>query len=141
VDDILIHTADVLSNQYWTGRVLARLEEFNLYCHETKCLFEKEEVEFLVLAEGAVKVSPSKVTAITKEELPTTKKGVRCFLGLTNYHQRFIRDYSRIDRPLHDLMKDTKFKWMNECQVYFERLKDALSTAPVLALPVDEGLF
>jgi hypothetical protein len=60
VDDILVHTTDLESNQYWTGRVLSRLEENNLHCRLEKCQFKKEEVEFLgvLLSEGSLKVSP-----------------------------------------------------------------------------------
>jgi hypothetical protein len=123
--------------------VLAKLEEYQLFCREEKCLFEKEEIEFLgvLLAQGTVKVSPRKVAAIRKEEPPTTRKGVHRFLGLTNYHQKFIRNYSSITRPLHDLTKDVKFDWNDQCQEAFDQLKTALSSAPVLALPGNEGKF
>jgi hypothetical protein len=98
VNNILIHSKDVETNRYWTERVLSKLEEYRLYCREEKCHFEKEEVEFLgvPLKEGAVKISLSKVDAILQEKLPTTRKGVCHFLGLTNYHQKFIRRYSTI---------------------------------------------
>jgi hypothetical protein len=125
------------------GRVLAKLEEYHLFCREEKCLFEVEEVEFLgvLLAQGTVKVSLKKVEAIRKEEPPMTKKGVQHFLGLTNYHWRFIKDYSSIARPLHELTKDVKFEWTSHCQEAFNWLKEALSSAPILALPGDEGMF
>jgi hypothetical protein len=58
-----------------------------------------------------------------------------------NYHRRFIQDYSSIARPLHKLMKDVKFKWSNECQWTFEKLKEVLTTALVLVLPKDTGFF
>jgi hypothetical protein len=58
-----------------------------------------------------------------------------------NYHRKFIQRYSMITRPLHELTKDVPFDWMRSCQVAFETLVLALTTAPVLALPSDEGLF
>jgi hypothetical protein len=143
VDDILIHTEDLNSNRYWTEWVLTKLEKFHLFCREEKCLFEVEEVEFLgvLLAQGTVKISLKKVEAIRREEPPVTRKGVRRFLGLTNYHRKFIQDYSSIARPLHNLTKDVKFEWDDACQGAFDRLKESLSSAPVLALPRDEGKF
>jgi hypothetical protein len=62
-------------------------------------------------------------------------------LGITNYHRRFIKGYSMIARPLHELMKEGPFLWNEGCQEAFETLKTALVTAPVLALPRDDGLF
>jgi hypothetical protein len=100
-------------------------------------------VEFLgvLLTQGTVRVSLKKVEVIKKEELPTTRKGVRCFLGLTNYHRRFIRNYLTIAKPLHELTKDVKFEWSSSCQEAFDRLKEALSSTPVLALLGDQGTF
>jgi hypothetical protein len=79
--------------------------------------------------------------AITKEQAPKTRKGLRCFLGMTNYHQKFIWNYSTIARPLHKLTKDVPFVWTDSCQGAFEKLRQALMEAPVLALPSDEGKF
>jgi hypothetical protein len=70
-----------------------------------------------------------------------TRKGLRRFLGITNYHRKFIQGYSALTRPLHELTKDVPFDWTRKCQGAFERLITALTTAPVLALPADEGLF
>jgi hypothetical protein len=58
-------------------------------------------------------------------------------LGITNYHRRFIQGYSTIARPLHELTKDVLFEWNEECSRAFSTLKEALVTAPVLALPRD----
>jgi hypothetical protein len=139
----LVHTPDRSSNKYWVGRVLAKLEENRFFCQQEKCLFEKDEVEFLgmTLRAGEVKVSSSKVEAIKRELPPMMKKGVHRFLGLTNYHRQFIKGYSHLARPLHDLMKDVPFQWTEDCQHAFEGLKDALTTSSVLALPGDSGKF
>jgi hypothetical protein len=59
----------------------------------------------MVIHKGEVGISPDKVKVILNEKPPTSKKGVQCFLGITNYHQRFIRDYTKITRPLHELQK------------------------------------
>jgi hypothetical protein len=69
-----------------------------LFVREKKCSFEKPEVEFLgmIIRKGEVGVSPDKVEAILREKLPVTKKGVRHFLGITNYHRWFIKDYAKI---------------------------------------------
>jgi hypothetical protein len=102
-----------------------------------------EEVEFLgvTIGQGTVKISKKKTEAITNERPPTTRKSLRRFLGITNYHRKFIQGYSTIARPLHELMKDVPFDWTRDCQEAFEQLIKALTTAPVLALPANSGMF
>jgi hypothetical protein len=143
VDDILIHTPDSETNCLWVERVLNKLKANQLFCRERKCQFEVDSVEFLGMkvAEGIVGISPLKVDTILREEPLKTKKGVRRFLGLTNYHRHFIKDYSWIARPLHDLTRDVPFAWTEECQQSFDGLKTVLTMSPVLALLRDEGKF
>ena len=67
---------------------------------------------------------------------------VRSFIGLASYYRRFVKDFSKIAAPLNALTrKDKKFEWDDEAQESFERLKRALTSPPVLAMPQDEGLF
>ena len=61
---------------------------------------------------------------------------IRSFLGLAGYYRRFIENFSKIAKPVTELLKkDTKFKWTNECEASFQELKKRLVTAPVLILP------
>ncbi|CEL11249.1 hypothetical protein ASPCAL14352 [Aspergillus calidoustus] len=70
---------------------------------------------------------------ITQWKVPDTVKGVQSFLGFYNFYRRFIKDYSRIARPLHHLTrKDVRFFWTSDCQEAFNTLKTALSEAPIL---------
>jgi hypothetical protein len=83
-----------------------------------------EEIEFLgvTLGQGTVKISKKKTEAICNEQPPSTKKGLRRFLGITNYHRRFIKEYSTITRPLHELTKDVPYIWDQPCQEAFKKL-------------------
>jgi hypothetical protein len=112
IDDILIHTRTKEENRTWTRKVLKKLEANQLYCQE-KCIFEVEEVEFLgvTIGQGTIKISKKKMKAIQDEKPLTTRKGLRRFLGITNYHQKFIKGYLSLARPLHDLTKDVPFEW------------------------------
>ena len=61
---------------------------------------------------------------------------MRQFLGLASYYRRFIANFVKIAKPLHDLMKkDTAFDWNQECQEAFNTFKQLLCSAPVLAYP------
>lgn len=68
--------------------------------------------------------------------VPTNLKLLRGFLGLSGYYRRFIRDYAKISAPLTSLLKANKaFDWTKDSTIAFNRLREALIFAPVLALP------
>ena len=71
------------------------------------------------------------------EWLASTSVGeIRNFLGLARYYRRFIENFSKIAKPMTELLKkDTKFKWTEECEASFQELKKRLVTSPVLILP------
>ena len=65
---------------------------------------------------------------------PTTVKGIRSFLGHAGFYKRFIRDFSKISRPLCRLLeKDTKFNFDESCQSSFEEIRSRLVEAPIMA--------
>ena len=67
---------------------------------------------------------------------PTSVHQIRSFLGLAGYYRRFISDFSRIAKPMTELLKkDVKFKWDAKCDEAFHTLRARLTTAPVLAQP------
>jgi hypothetical protein len=67
---------------------------------------------------------------------PTTTSEIQSFLGLAGYYRRFIKDFSKIAKPMAKLLeKDKAFEWTTECQASFEGLRKCLTSAPVLVLP------
>ena len=67
---------------------------------------------------------------------PITQKEVRSFLGHDGYYRRFIENFSKLASPLFSLlMKDVQFIWNEACQKAFVKLKDKLSTTPILRGP------
>ena len=108
MDDILIHTNDSLEDH--RGKVhliLDKLAKHDLYLKPEKCLFEKEEVEFLgvVLKGGTVQMDPTKVKGVADWPPPRNLRDVRAFLGFTGFYRYFIPNYSMIARPLIDLTR------------------------------------
>ncbi len=91
-----------------------------------------------VVGSGHVKPDPEKLRAVEEFPVPTTKKQVRGFLGLTGYYRRFIADYATIAVPLTDLTRKSmpdKIKWGPECETAFISLKTTLCKSPVLSNP------
>ncbi|KAA0032598.1 retrotransposon protein, putative, unclassified [Cucumis melo var. makuwa] len=118
-------------------KVLSVLRERELYANKKKCSFAQQTVEYLghSISEEGVEVDPEKIKSITKWPKPTNIKEVRGFLGLTGYYRRFVQNYGAIAAPLTQLLKKGGYKWSAEAEDAFERLKKAMSSLPVLALP------
>ena len=81
-----------------------------------------KEVGFLghVISGEGITVDPTKVDTVTNWEAPTIVGEIQSFLGLAGYYQRFIENFSRIAKPMTELLKkDTKFIWTEECEASF----------------------
>ena len=83
-----------------------------------------------------IEVDWAKIDVIEKLPPPLNVKGDRSFLGHAGFYKRFIKDFSKIARPLSNLLnKDVVFKFDEECSVAFQTLKNKLTTAPVIIAP------
>ena len=138
LDDIIIFSSSVSEQMDRLEEVFGRLQKANLTLKPSKCHFFQKKVEFLghIVDKEGVHTDPKKIEAIQKWTIPTRVKEVRAFLGITGYYRRFIRDYGKIAKPLHQLTeKGNGFKWTEETNQAFEDLKSALVKAPILGYP------
>ncbi|GJT35453.1 reverse transcriptase domain-containing protein, partial [Tanacetum coccineum] len=86
--------------------------------------------------EKGIEVDKAKIDVIAKLPHPTTVKGIRSFLGHAGFYCRFIKDFSKISRPMtHLLEKNTPFIFSEECIQAFQTLKKKLTEAPILIAP------
>ena len=114
IDDILVYTKNEEEHEEHLHLVLGKLREHQLYAKFNKCEFWLKEVGFLghVISGEGIAVDPTKVVTVTNWESPTSIGEIRSFLGLAGYYRRFIENFSKIAKPMTELLKkDTKFKW------------------------------
>ncbi|GJY02014.1 reverse transcriptase domain-containing protein [Tanacetum coccineum] len=118
--------------------MLKRCEDTNLCLNWEKGHFMVKEgiVRGHKISKNGIEVDKAKVDVIAKLPHPTTVKGVRSFLGHAGFYRRFIKDFSKISRPMtHLLKKNTPFIFSDECIQAFEMLKKKLTEAPILIAP------
>ena len=135
MDDILIYSNSLSEHKEHVRKVLLKLREAGLYVDIDKCDFHVQETTFLgvIVSTKGIKMDPRKVQTILDWARPSTLKQVQSFIGFCNFYRRFIRNFSRITKPLHRLaQKDFKFDWNEACQAAFDELKQAITSAPVL---------
>nr|AAP73852.1 putative gag-pol polyprotein [Oryza sativa Japonica Group] len=116
IDDILIYSKDEEEHAEHLRLVLEKLRKHKLYAKFSKCEFWLKEVAFLghVISAGGVAVDPAKVEAVTEWKAPKSVTEIRSFLGLAGYYRRFIEGFSKIARPMTQLLKkEKKFVWKN----------------------------
>jgi len=118
--------------------VLRRCIETNLVLNWEKCHFmvTKGIVLGHKISKEGIEVDRAKVDVIEKLPPPVNVKGIRSFLGHAGFYRRFIKDFSKISKPLCNLLnKDNNFSFDENCLHAFEELKRRLVTAPVITAP------
>jgi hypothetical protein len=138
IDDILIYSETAEEHAKHLRIVLERLRQNQLYAKFSKCEFWLEKVAFLghVLTADGVAVDPEKIEAVSEWQQPKSVTDIRSFLGLAGYYRRFIENFSKIAKPMTELLKNNvPFVWSSKCEASFRELKSRLTTTPVLTLP------
>src|SRR6187401_58385 len=138
LDDILIYSKNEEEHAEHLRLVLEKLREHRLYAKFSKCEFWLPEVTYLdhVISGKGITVNPERVQAVLDWTPPETVKQVRSFLGLASYCRRFVENFSKVAKPLTELLKkDKKFEWTPQCESSFLELKRRLTSAPVLVPP------
>uniref|UniRef100_A0A3B3I0W1 Gypsy retrotransposon integrase-like protein 1 n=1 Tax=Oryzias latipes TaxID=8090 RepID=A0A3B3I0W1_ORYLA len=157
IDDIIVF-APTLEEHEERLRVLNKLKEYGLKLSIDKCIFFQTSVKYLghIVSQDGVRTDPEKISALTSWPVPKTLKELRSFLGFAGYYRRFVKGYSFIVKPLHDLtagyppsqkkqkplIKKQEYhnpkepfggRWTVECQQAFDTIIQKLTSAPVLA--------
>ncbi|KAH0680945.1 hypothetical protein KY285_022559 [Solanum tuberosum] len=140
IDDILVYSKSVKEHADHLRSVLGVLGKQKLYAKFSKCEFWLKLVAFMghVVSKERVMVNPQKIEPVKNWVRPSSVTEVRSFVGLACYYRRFVKNFASIATQLTNLTKnEVPFEWTEECDESFHKLKTLLSTAPILALPVE----
>jgi hypothetical protein len=140
MDDIAVATKNMSlpSHREAVSDVLQVAKDHSLFFKLSKCSFHVPSIDYLglVLEKGATKMDPVKLAGIRDWPTPKTVKDVCSFHGFCNFYRSFIRGFSNITLPLNALTKKgVEFQWTKAAQEAFDKLKEKMTEAPVLAHP------
>ena len=148
LDDIIIFSDTKEEHLKRLEAVFQKLCAAGLKLKPSKCFFFKEEIEYLghVVSGKGISTNPKKIEAVSKWPTPRTVYDVRSFLGFVGYYRRFIKNFSRITKPIREVItglenqskraaKKTYIEWTDAADTAFEHLKAMCVSTPILAYP------
>ena len=151
LDDIIVFGNTFQEHLDRLERVLIRLGENGLKLNPKKCSFCQEEVKYVghIVSKEGIATDPEKIEQVKNWPRPQSPEDVRRYLGFCGYYRRFVKDFSKVAKPLTDLLpapvkkkrgkKTTdpaaarKWKWEHAEEAAFQKLKDCLTSPPILA--------
>ena len=118
-------------------------EKHNLCFKRSKYDFNMEEIPILgvIVGKGQIKMEQEKIKAVKEWKTLMKVKDVESFLEFVNFYWWFIQNFSHREKPLNELKGKKNWKWEEEHQKAFEKLKEKITSQLVLALPRRKGKF
>ena len=135
LDDILIYSDNEKDHEQHVKKVLGKLKEAELRVKLEKSRFHTQQVKFLgfIIKYGQIQMDKEETKAVEDWPKPEKVKDIQAFLGFANFYRNLIRSFSKITKPLNDLLKKgVSWKWEKTHQQAFEHLKQKFTEEPVL---------
>ena len=130
VDDLICYSTSFDEHIEHLQTIFDTFAAVNLKLNAEKCDFCLDQVNYLgmTVSEHGISINNKKIKVVQNYPRPKNAKEVRQFLGFANFYRKFIFKYSFIAHPLNSLLRrEAVFKWTDECQAAFDKLKDALT--------------
>jgi hypothetical protein len=137
MDDIIIFSQNDLEHRDHLEKTFSILKKAGLAVNMKKCHFFKTEINFLgvKIDQDGVHPNSEKIDAILKITPPKDKKSLQQFLGVVNYYRDFCPDLAENSTCLYRLLKkEVPFTWTEEHEKAFNRIKELLTSPPVLGI-------
>ena len=150
LDDLLVYSETYEKHLESLELVFCQLRQLGVKLKPSKCDFLQEEIAFLghrISGQG-IRTDPGKIAAVLEFPTPKTLRNVREFVGLCSYYRRFVKDFAKKAKPLHQIISEVHQRypmdakkgerkhlgdlWTKDCQQAFWELKIALTSDTVL---------
>ncbi|CAF1352468.1 unnamed protein product [Rotaria sp. Silwood1] len=137
IDDIVVFSSTFEQHLKDLSSVFDHLKTAGLTLKASKCDFCRKELKYLghIITPDGIKPDPGLIDSVKLFPQPTRLKDIQSFLGLTGYYRKFIKDYAKIRSHQKSKPPPNNIEWSVECTIAFERLKTALTQAPILRAP------
>lgn len=134
LDDILIFAPTFDEFLTFLDDVLPLLRTSGFKVSLEKCRFALQAIKFLgfILSKNGKHPDPAKVDVILRIPRPTNSETVLSWLQTANFYRRFVKDFSKIAAPLQSIVRSQEFTWTAACDDAFEKIRKALTEAPLL---------
>lgn len=144
LDDVIIYAKTREEHDKTLWEVMRLLKQNNMQLKISKCIFYASAFSYLgqIISKDGIRANPEKISVIESYSRPTNQKKLMSFLGLCSYFRRYVKNFSKIAKPLTILLKkDQPFIWTHTEQKSFEDLKRALTEDVLLAFPDFDKIF
>ena len=144
LDDIIVFSQTVPENIHRLEGIFQCLRNSGLKLKPEKCELLKKQVTFLghVVSDKGIQPNPVNIEKVMTWPTPTNVSQVRGIVALGSYYRRFVKDFSKLVKPLIQLTEKNKpFEWNKECDHSFLALKSHLTSPPIMSFPRDGGNF
>ena len=134
-DDIIVYGSTRNEHDTALKECLHRLQQKGLTLNAKKCKFLQPTLEFFgqIFSADGTRPDPKRIEDFQNAAQPTNAQEVRSLLGMSNYSSKYIHDYATLTALLRELTKkNARFSWEQDHQRAFDKLKQALVTAPVM---------
>jgi hypothetical protein len=141
LDDLIIIAPTFEKHVQVLREVIRRLRDAKLTVNAKKCQLFRSSLKYLgfIVDEHGLGTDPDKVAAMVSYPVPKTSTEIKRFVGMCSWYRRFIPHFSTLMSPINALLtgkrKRQKTEWTPEAQEAFQKIKDALVSAPVLSSP------
>ena len=135
MDDLCVHSLHRHEHIEHLRLVFEKCRVYRICLNPEKCNFMVRQGKILghIVSENGISTDEEKIRVIVELPRPLNAKGVQVFMGHCGYYRRFIYMYAEIARPLYALL--IVFEWSDDCEQSFQKLKNALISAPILKAP------
>jgi len=152
LDDVIVATKTFSDHKHCLEKVFSKMKDAGMKLSPKKCYLFQDKVKYVghVVSSQGIETDPEKTKKISTWPTPTNVDEVRTYLGFTSYYRRFVKDFAAIAKPLNALIGGSrnkrkragsrsvdsrKWEWGERQQAAFDKLKQALTSPPILAYP------